>query len=89
MAVASLIASTGMPSPPRAGSEIEAIEDEMDRWGVILFERLRMYEKLRGETAFDVAKVSPPDLALRRIRRQAHRGPRAVAASAGCHHGRR
>ena len=24
-----------------------------------------MYEKLRGETAFDVARVSPPDLALR------------------------
>ena len=32
-----------------AGFEIEAIEDETDSWGVILAERLRMYEKLRGE----------------------------------------
>ena len=33
----------------RAGFEIESIEDETDRWGIILAERLRMYEKLRGE----------------------------------------
>jgi sarcosine/dimethylglycine N-methyltransferase len=32
-----------------AGFEIEAIEDETEAWGVILAERLRMYEKLRGE----------------------------------------
>ena len=32
-----------------AGFEIEAIEDETVSWGVILAERLRMYEKLRGE----------------------------------------
>lgn len=32
-----------------AGFEIESVEDETDAWGVILAERLRMYEKLRGE----------------------------------------
>jgi SAM-dependent methyltransferase len=32
-----------------AGFEIESIEDETDRWGVLLAERLRMYQKLRGE----------------------------------------
>jgi sarcosine/dimethylglycine N-methyltransferase len=32
-----------------AGFEIEAIEDETDRWVIILAERLRMYQKLRGE----------------------------------------
>jgi sarcosine/dimethylglycine N-methyltransferase len=32
-----------------AGFEIESIEDETDRWGIILAERLRMYQKLRGE----------------------------------------
>lgn len=32
-----------------AGFEIEAVEDETDAWGIILGERLRMYEKLRGE----------------------------------------
>jgi SAM-dependent methyltransferase len=32
-----------------AGFEIESIEDETDRWGVILAERLRMYQKLRDE----------------------------------------
>lgn len=32
-----------------AGFEIEAVEDETEAWGVILAERLRMYEKLRGE----------------------------------------
>ena len=32
-----------------AGFEIELIEDETDRWGIILAERLRMYQKLRGE----------------------------------------
>lgn len=32
-----------------AGFEIEAVEDETNAWGVILAERLRMYEKLRGE----------------------------------------
>ena len=31
------------------GFEIEAVEDETEAWGVILGERLRMYEKLRGE----------------------------------------
>jgi sarcosine/dimethylglycine N-methyltransferase len=32
-----------------AGFEIEAVEDETEAWGVILAERLRMYQKLRGE----------------------------------------
>jgi sarcosine/dimethylglycine N-methyltransferase len=32
-----------------AGFEVEAAEDETEAWGVILAERLRMYEKLRGE----------------------------------------
>jgi sarcosine/dimethylglycine N-methyltransferase len=32
-----------------AGFEIESIEDETDRWGSILVERLRMYQVLRGE----------------------------------------
>jgi SAM-dependent methyltransferase len=32
-----------------AGFEIEAVEDETEAWGAILGERLRMYEKLRGE----------------------------------------
>lgn len=32
-----------------AGFEIEAVEDETEAWGVILAERLRMYERLRGE----------------------------------------
>ncbi len=32
-----------------AGFEVEAVEDETDAWGVVLGERLRMYEKLRGE----------------------------------------
>jgi sarcosine/dimethylglycine N-methyltransferase len=32
-----------------AGFEVEAVEDETAAWGAILAERLRMYEKLRGE----------------------------------------
>ncbi len=32
-----------------AGFAIESVEDETNAWGVILAERLRMYEKLRGE----------------------------------------
>lgn len=32
-----------------AGFEIEAVEDETEAWGVVLAERLRMYQKLRGE----------------------------------------
>jgi SAM-dependent methyltransferase len=32
-----------------AGFEVESIEDETDAWGVILAERLRMYQELRGE----------------------------------------
>ena len=32
-----------------AGFEIEAIEDESDSWAIILAERLRMYQSLRGE----------------------------------------
>jgi len=31
------------------GFEIEAIDNETDAWGVVLAERLRMYQKLRGE----------------------------------------
>jgi sarcosine/dimethylglycine N-methyltransferase len=31
------------------GFAIETVEDETDAWGVILAERLRMYERLRGE----------------------------------------
>ena len=50
MAAASLIAMDKHAELLRtAGFEIEAIEDETDPWGVILAERLRMYEKLRGE----------------------------------------
>ena len=33
----------------KVGFEIETIEDETDAWGTILVERLRMYQKLRGE----------------------------------------
>jgi sarcosine/dimethylglycine N-methyltransferase len=32
-----------------AGFSIEKVDDETEAWGVILAERLRMYEKLRGE----------------------------------------
>lgn len=32
-----------------AGFEIESVEDETDSWGIILAERLRMYQTLRGE----------------------------------------
>ena len=32
-----------------AGFAIEAVEDETEAWGTILAERLRMYQKLRGE----------------------------------------
>jgi SAM-dependent methyltransferase len=32
-----------------AGFEISSVEDETEAWGVILAERLRMYQKLRGE----------------------------------------
>jgi sarcosine/dimethylglycine N-methyltransferase len=32
-----------------AGFAIEAVDDETEAWGTILAERLRMYEKLRGE----------------------------------------
>jgi len=32
-----------------AGFEIESVEDETDKWGILLAERLRMYQKLRGE----------------------------------------
>jgi sarcosine/dimethylglycine N-methyltransferase len=32
-----------------AGFEIESIKDETDKWGILLAERLRMYQKLRGE----------------------------------------
>ena len=32
-----------------AGFQIESVEDETDAWGGILAERLRMYQKLRGE----------------------------------------
>jgi sarcosine/dimethylglycine N-methyltransferase len=35
--------------PRGAGFEIETIEDETDKWGTLLAERLRMYQKLRGE----------------------------------------
>src|SRR3954466_1143656 len=31
------------------GFEIEAIDNETDAWGVVLAERLRMYQKLRSE----------------------------------------
>jgi sarcosine/dimethylglycine N-methyltransferase len=35
--------------PRGAGFEIETIEDETDKWGTLLPERLRMYKKLRGD----------------------------------------
>lgn len=50
MAAATLISAERHAELLRgAGFEIEAIEDETDAWGVILGERLRMYQKLRGE----------------------------------------
>lgn len=50
MAAASLLGIDGHADLlRRAGFEIEAVDDETDSWGVILAERLRMYEKLRGE----------------------------------------
>jgi sarcosine/dimethylglycine N-methyltransferase len=50
MAAATLIGIDGHAELlRRAGFEIEAIEDETEPWGVILADRLRMFEKLRGE----------------------------------------
>lgn len=50
MAAATLISADRHAELLRgAGFEIEAVEDETEAWGVILAERLRMYEKLRGE----------------------------------------
>jgi cyclopropane fatty-acyl-phospholipid synthase-like methyltransferase len=50
MAAASLIGVADHVAMMRAaGFEIEAVEDETEAWGTILAERLRMYEKLRGE----------------------------------------
>jgi ubiquinone/menaquinone biosynthesis C-methylase UbiE len=50
MAAATLISTERHAELLRdAGFEIEAVEDETEAWGVILAERLRMYEKLRGE----------------------------------------
>ncbi len=50
MAAATLITSDQHAGLLRdAGFEIESIDDETDGWGVILAERLRMYQKLRGE----------------------------------------
>jgi len=50
MAAASLFGIEGQADLlRRAGFEIEAVDDETDAWGIILAERLRMYEKLRGE----------------------------------------
>jgi ubiquinone/menaquinone biosynthesis C-methylase UbiE len=50
MAAATLISTERHAALLRdAGFEIEAVEDETEAWGTILAERLRMYEKLRGE----------------------------------------
>lgn len=50
MAAATLASVEGHAELLRgAGFEIEAVEDETDAWGAILGERLRMYQKLRGE----------------------------------------
>jgi SAM-dependent methyltransferase len=50
MAAATLISTERHTELLRgAGFEIEAVEDETEAWGVILGERLRMYQKLRGE----------------------------------------
>jgi SAM-dependent methyltransferase len=50
MAAATLIGIEGHAELLRgAGFEIEVVEDETDAWGAILAERLRMYQKLRGE----------------------------------------
>lgn len=50
MAAATLLGIEGHADLLRgAGFEVEAVEDETEAWGVILAERLRMYEKLRGE----------------------------------------
>ena len=50
MAAATLISTDRHAELLRnAGFEIEAIDDETDAWGVILAERLRMYQKLRTD----------------------------------------
>ena len=50
MAAATLIGIDGHAERLRgAGFEIEAVDDETQAWGIILGERLRMYQKLRGE----------------------------------------
>jgi sarcosine/dimethylglycine N-methyltransferase len=50
MAAATLINIDGHAELMRAvGFELETIEDETPAWGDILAERLRMYQKLRGE----------------------------------------
>ncbi len=50
MAAASLLGIEGQADLlRRAGFDVETVEDETNAWGVILAERLRMYEKLRGE----------------------------------------
>jgi len=50
MAAATLISIDGHAKLMRGvGFEIEIIEDETTAWGDILAERLRMYQKLRGE----------------------------------------
>ena len=50
MAAATLVSTERHAALLRgAGFEIEAVEDETEAWGVILAERLRMYQKLRAE----------------------------------------
>jgi sarcosine/dimethylglycine N-methyltransferase len=72
-----------------AGFAIEAVEDETDAWGVILAERLRMYERLRGEAEQAGAPAGHDDfyksyvLFVDLVQRKAMGGARFTAVKAG------
>jgi hypothetical protein len=71
-----------------AGFEIESIEDETDRWGIILAERLRMYQKLRGEAEQAGAPAGHDDLQILCVVRQSgateDHGRRQICCSQTC-----
>ena len=72
-----------------AGFAIEAIEDETDAWGVILAERLRMYERLRREAEAAGTPAGHDDfyrsyvLFVDLVQRKAMGGARFAAVKAG------
>lgn len=72
-----------------AGFEIELIEDETGAWGEILAERLRMYEKLRGEAEQAGTPAGHGDfyksyvLFVRLVQEKAMGGARFAAVKAG------